>query len=287
MMKNIFSFSIVCVMLIIPISIFADEIRVDAMATEAKVGDEFVLDVKVATTNQMNALEGFIDFDPEALSLKEIYSGDSVIQFWVSPPEENGGRVSFSGVSPTGFSGANNQIFRLIMVSKKGGVYTVNPVDMKGYLNDGTGKSIALRIHPVQMTIVGEARPSGLVYQDNDQEPPEDFTPSIVETELISGGNKVLVFSTQDKGVGIASYAIKEGMFDWYKEVKSPYTLKHRDFSRTIYIRVSDKNGNTRTVIVPAKSALYWYQYYETWVVAGICFLFMFFGYGIWKKIAK
>src|SRR3989338_4903892 len=123
-----------------PSFVFAAEIRIDSYKAEVKIGEQFVVAGIVHSEKQLNAIEGRLVFPEDLLSVREIRDGNSVINFWVEKPRvEPSGTVSFSGITPGGWSGTNNLIFAVVFEAKKDGNISIMLQGVTALRNDGAG----------------------------------------------------------------------------------------------------------------------------------------------------
>src|SRR3989344_4170585 len=87
----------------------ASEIRLDAHKVAVGLREQFVVDVMVNSADPLNAIEGQLEFPEAKLTVIDIRDGGSVINFWVQKPGLiSPGVISFSGITPGGFSGPIN-----------------------------------------------------------------------------------------------------------------------------------------------------------------------------------
>lgn len=252
--STIASWVFVGVFLITP-HVFAAEIRLDSHKLDVVTGEQFVVDVMVSSQESLNALEGKIIFPEELVSLVEVMDGNSVINFWISKPFNEGGEIAFSGIAPGGFSGSKNLIFSILFEAKNSGMADLKVGDILALRNDGLGTEELFSIRNVGISIkLGDSnlRKVGLV----DLEPPEDFVPIISSDKNLFDGRNVLIFATQDKGSGLDFYEVKEYRWpflsflsSWRKTV-SPHVLMDQDLKSYILVRATDLSQNERISVV-------------------------------------
>lgn len=244
--------------LFFPTASFAAEISFEQNPAFVRAGDMVVLNVFLDTTgNTVNAVEGSIRFSDE-LNLLDVRLTNSLVPLWVTPPAMKiKGTLSFAGVLPGGYEGQGN-LFTLVFSTAKKGDAQVSVGDTAVYKNDGLGSRAS--IAPRQYTIVIH-EPSGKPFRANvdaDVLPPEPFVPELTSGEPFMMQGPVLVFSTIDKDSGVDHYELassymrdaKEKDLSW-NSVESPYALTEEDGARYVYIRVIDRAGNTRLVVIP------------------------------------
>lgn len=267
--------------------VLATEIRLDTHKAEINSGEQFLVDVVIHSEESLNAVEGRLIFPTDKLLVKEIRDGNSAINFWVEKPHiETSGIILFSGITPGGFSGANNIIFSVVFEAKNTGVTSLVLQDTKALLNNGLGTESTLLTHNAAVSIKpgdGNTRKEILT----DTELPEDFSPTIESNPNIFAGKYFLVFASQDKISGIANYKVREGRWGWFDEALSPYFLRHQSLDRNIYIKAIDKAGNERTIVLNAQNEMPWYQQYTIFGIILIVIAFSLLLKKLWSRFIK
>lgn len=273
--------------MLIPTALSAAEIRVNAEKVNVGVGDQFLVNVTVYSTESVNTIEGQIVFPTDKLAVKEISDGNSVVNFWIERPTlGSDGIVSFSGITPGGFVGVNNHILSVIFEARETGLASIEMHSLKALLNDGSGTEVPLSAHNTAVSIKAgdsQVRKEKVI----DQEPPEDFILVITEDQALFEGRKFLVFAAQDKISGIDHYEIREGEWGWFTVAESPYPLKHQLRDRKIFVKAIDKNGNERVMAMEAQYPSKWYQRH---VLSGIILALIVCGFLIkilWLRFIK
>ena len=244
---------------------------------------DFFLDTQ---KEEINAVEGEMNFPPDLIELKEIRDGNSFIPFWVEKPKLVKDKIVFSGIIPGGYQGETGYLFSLVFKPKKEGVGIVAVEQARVLLNDGRGSqtSGSLPIFPFE---ISSNVPLRQLLITRDDQPPEDFIPQIMKNQTIFDGKWVLVFATKDKGSGIGHYEILETRnkeqatknSEWI-EAGSSYALKDQKLRSFIYVKAVDKNGNEKIVVVEPKYLAKWYEFPLTWI---IIILGIIIGYILWK----
>lgn len=267
--------------------VFAAEIRLDAHKAEVTSGEQFSVDVVIHSEESLNALQGRLIFPKDKLLVREIRDGDSSINFWVERPHTKiPGTVSFSGITPGGFSGANNAIFSVVFEAKDTGIASIVLNETEALKNDGLGNRAILTTHDTAVSIKSgdsNVRKELLI----DTELPEDFNITIDKDPDIFDGKYFLVFATQDKISGIDVYKVREGTWGWFSVAESPYLLKHQSLNREIFVKAVDKSGNERVVTLEARHPLKWYQQYALIGILLAVLTFAFIIKTVWKKFIK
>lgn len=257
-MNHFFKIFFITFLFFFALHIFAADIRIQTSEV-VSITNDFLVHVILDSSQSINAIEGTLIYPSELLSVKEIRDGDSVINFWMESPVANEtGKISFSGITPGGFSGEDNSIFTVLFEAKKIGEANLGFQGVKVLLNDGQGTAttVALGDEVVSIKSGGEVV---LVPEVLDTEIPEDFTPILAQDPNLFDGKYFLVFSTKDKISGIDHYAIREGTRGEFENVDSPYLLKDQTLHKKIFMRAIDKAQNVREVVFDPqkKNALY------------------------------
>jgi hypothetical protein len=233
----------------------------------------------VHSENQLNAIEGRLVFPKDLLSVREIRDGNSVINFWIEKPRENvSGTITFSGVTPGGFSGPNNFVFAVVFEAKSEGEVKLTLQETTALQNDGIGTEELLSLRDA--LVVVESGDSNVRKEFlSDTEPPEDFMPVVFSDQNLFDGKQVLIFAAQDKGSGVDRYEVKEFRFVFlsllspWTLAESPYTLKDQELKSRIILKVIDNSGNERISTIAPRYAMQWYDYIS---VVGILIALVF-----------
>jgi hypothetical protein len=242
----------------------AAEIFLETRALTASVGQDLLVNVFLDTEREtVNAIEGKVVFPQEHLALKEIRDGNSSINFWIERPDiSEQSQVSFSGITPGGVSGRKEFLFAMVFRAIEGGEAVVELSEITALKNDGEGTPIPIKAEPlifsISQTPSSETEP---VEGIQDTEPPEDFLPVVGQDPEIFDGRYFLVFSAQDKGVGIDHFEVREGYFSTYMVAESPYQLKHQSLNKNIFVKAVDKAGNWKVVELEAAHRAKWNPY--------------------------
>lgn len=239
----------------------ASEVRIHSDHTDLHVGDTITLEVFLDSEDQIfNAVEADIVFPSELLTLKKIEDKDSSVTFWVEKPKYDGqSKIHFSGITPGGFTSSDARLLELQFEVIKEGQSAVLIQNSKTLLHDGSGTEVIARAGNVHIAVTqGSSTILASGYQD--RELPEDFTPVIITDPDVFDGESFLVFATEDKGSGIQSYEIKEGLFGRYKQGVSPYKINHQTLNRKIFVKAIDNEGNERIAIVYPQNKEPWHQ---------------------------
>ncbi|MDP1722893.1 MAG: cohesin domain-containing protein [Candidatus Gottesmanbacteria bacterium] len=247
------------VLLLIPATSYAAELRLEQQPSSVSVEDTFVTSLFLRTgIDVINAVEGSIRFS-SSLSLVDIRLQGSLVPLWISPPtEKEKGVVTFAGVLPGGYQGEGNVLTLVFKAVNKGTARISFGSDTMAYQNDGNGTSAKLFLSEVSFSIEASSGIPHTISLEEDTLPPEPFTPVVSSGEPFGLEGRVLIFTTQDKNSGIARYDIARSYYHKEKEknlswnlTESPYVFVSGDSTHYLYVRAVDRAGNTRIAVVP------------------------------------
>jgi hypothetical protein len=227
-----------------------------------QVGDILTVQINLNTEGkQINAVEAQVKYSTDSLIFNKVNDGDSIINLWVEEPTlTEPGTVTFSGITPGGFSGSDVGVLTIQFEAIKEGVGSVMLENVQLLLHDGLGTPLQATIVPLAINIQGQSTAPSPKTQYIDQEAPEPFTPIITTDPDIFDGRKFLVFSTEDKGSGVDYYEVKEGEFGTYEFATSPYEIKDQTLESKIFVRAVDRDGNEYEAIVYPQNFVPWYE---------------------------
>lgn len=215
------------------IFLFAASLPLTASATTATVH----IDTR---GEDINAIEGTLVL-PDTVEVEEIHTGNSVILFWVRPPQLIDNTVSFAGIAPGGFTGGH-ALFTIHGNWNADALANIERKEIEALKNDGlaTQTQVEITITPSNETEI-------------DREPPEAFTVEITRNPDFFEHAWFAVFATQDKTSGIDRYEVCEGYVCEIAE--SPYRLRNQNRTDTITVRAIDHSDNMREATVPGASS--------------------------------
>lgn len=184
----------------------------------------------------INALEGTLVL-PSGAKIDTIYTGNSAILIWITPPEIEGNTIKFAGITPGGFRGR----YPVFSFDSASGVQNYSFKSVNAIRSDSSGTSV-----PVKLIVS-----PGEIAEDT--VPPEPFDILSSKTPEAFAGRYFASFLAQDKGTGVEKYEyaliwiLPPDKNDW-REAESPLVLNGLDVFKTIYVRAADHNGNYRAV---------------------------------------
>ncbi|MDP3725574.1 MAG: cohesin domain-containing protein [bacterium] len=125
-------------------------------STEAGVGDEIILDIKVDGEGVgFNAAQAVLRFPKETLEVVSLQKNNSAFSFWLEEPifSNTEGIVSFVGGTPYGISGSSIQILKIIFKTKGSGRAELTLPDVAITAADGSGTNILSQVKEAIITV--------------------------------------------------------------------------------------------------------------------------------------
>lgn len=282
----------------------AAELILESPIKEFGVNQQFEVDLMLdPEAEDINAVSGKIVFSNDFLELKSINEGDSIINLWVLRPKISDSGVSFSGIISGGFKGVLSpyyqggkpgKIISLFFSAKTAGQGIIEIKDAEVLLNDGKATKAPLKVSNFSFAVreIYEQTQIETKKPELDKKPPAEFELKIIKDQNLFNGKYALIWLAEDKGSGIAAYAIHESRrmekriaTNKWIEAESPYLLKDQKLRSYIYVKAADRAGNERIAMLPPPNPMKWY---ENYIVLGIILLTIIAGYIIrkilWKK---
>jgi len=231
-----------------PLYSYASTFLIEA-PKNAIVGDEVKINVFIDPEGQnINALSGVLNIDPTKAKVERVINGNSAVLFWVDGPtiQQKSNSVEFSGITPGGIE-SKSYILSVIVTLLSPGKILLSIQDPHILKNDGKGTEILVTPTTTQLDVLKGDSHARVVVDDTSK--PEAFTLSINNSEDVFNNAQVVVFATQDKGVGVDHYeyastwVLSPNNDDW-KVVTSPAEIPSFDIYKKIYIKAIDREGN-------------------------------------------
>ena len=221
------------------------------------VGQEFTVTMFVNSEGEtINAVEGALTLPP-SLEPRSVNSGNSLISLWAEQPTIEGQTVSFGGITPGGWQGSEGLLFSVRVRALDVDTLSLGVTELRTLLHDGEATETTSNVVPLVLVIDPNIPPMVLEEEPVDQEPPEAFTPLVVQEPTLFNGDYALVFQTQDKGSGVVRYEVYESKApqeyipdEAWHIATSPHRLTDQSHSSYIYVRATDGAGNSRVAIV-------------------------------------
>lgn len=253
-------------------------------------GDVVVAELSLQELEQtINAMDGYISFDPNFLKVEDVSIGDSVFTLWPRTPvfSNDNGRIIFTGGIPGGLKNTKGKVLRIVFLAKNTGDTSLAVSNESVlYLNDGQGTKVSPRNISLDFSIAeaDENVPTQNNWNEqlvNDKTGPENLIVQLGRDASIFDGRYFISFFAQDKETGIDHYEVKEGEKDFaYSE--SPYVLNDQQLKTKVFVKAIDKAGNATIVEFKTKVSFYAQAWFAILVA-----LLVVIGF-IWKfKIKK
>ncbi|MEA1925745.1 MAG: hypothetical protein U9M90_00665 [Patescibacteria group bacterium] len=229
----------------------------------------------------INTIQGKIFFSSETVSLERISQENSILSYWVEPPQiKNAGEIVFSGLAPGGFNGPKGLVLSIDFLAQKEGLARIGVGEARVLLNDGKGteletisSEIKLLVGPRKIGQISDARKPAAAIPD-DSTAPETFIPAISQHEELFDGKWFVSFYARDIHYGISHYEIFESRklidFEQASEESaswigagSPYLLQDQSLQSYVYVKAVDKAGNKRiAMVLPRETNSFSHHYY-------------------------
>jgi len=290
-MRSVCTLGLFAIVACVPSVASAAHLYLDPETTTHNQLDTFYVPIRIDTHGEcINAVDVAIAYDPAALDMKDVMTGDSILTLWTAPPaiDRERGRVTFAGGIPGGYCGRiegdpgrTNTLAKLVVaaVPRAGALGTtannsliVEP-STTVYLHDGAGNVADLTVVGTDLTfVVATGTPDNEWLGDvkEDATAPEYFEITLVQGPSEGNTRHYITFNTTDKQSGIDHYEVLEtdpdqfGFLSWIPKkaywvpAESPsYVLRDQHLHSKIMVRAVDKNGNERVAeYVPLMSPL-------------------------------
>lgn len=263
----------------------AANLYIKSSSSAVGLNEQFYVDILLDTEGESyNGIEGSFNFSSDTTFFVRYEDGKSMFNTWIQKPILEGSKISFSGITPNGFSGVIDPfnpkmklpgpVLRMVFNGLKPGELDFSTSKFLITKNDGAGT--VEEIEPKKYTVTVQNVDNYFVFKDKIDSNPQ------IEIELVKDPNLLnnhhaLVFKATDKDTGIQSVMVQEGNRAW-KEVNSPYQLEDQTRHSAINIRATNHSGVT---VVTSIEAL---PYNRTALYIVLFCLFIFFARFIYVK---
>lgn len=231
-------------------------------------GNVYLVDVKIDSQNEeINAVESTLYY-PKTLVLKNIQTGQSLINFWVKPPEattslkKGFNAIGFSGLTPGGLTTGGGVVasfsFRSATSSREEKSFLLTLANSRVLLNDGRGTAANLTVKNVTLSAaVPAAEPNQAISgnQVSDSIPPENFTVAVSKNPNLFDNKWFVAFLASDKQSGIDHYEIQESLnpdanqANW-RVATNPAVLLDQTRKSYILVKAVDRYGQSKIEVV-------------------------------------
>lgn len=170
-MRKLFALTLF-LFLLTPFGVDAATLSLSPASGTYTVGQRVIVNVTVTSDSAMNAASGVVSFPTDLFSVEYVNKG-SVLNFWVTEPSYSNasGRVTFEGVSLSGFQGSNGSVLTMALRAKKAGTATIAFESGQVLANDGQGTDITAGLRSASYTLVAGTTPAPQPTPEPDPEP--------------------------------------------------------------------------------------------------------------------
>lgn len=254
-------------------SVYAAEFLIQPASADVAPGGTILVRVLVDTEGEnLNAFAGTLHVPHDLLTPVSVRDGESIITVWVDRPIiHEDGTITFSGVTPGGYRGSGGNVFSAVFEARDAGQGTLSLSAMQALLHDGLGTPSATFAKSAQIIVSADGES---LVQEKDVFPPEPFTIVLEQSPAAFDGQKFLIFSSHDKGSGIAFYEVCEGFLVPCVKSSSPHPLKKQSADFLVSVRAVDIDGNVRVayLFTPAAGMRY-ALFLFTFILCGVALL--------------
>lgn len=248
----------VVAMACIPYRAQAASLYFESEGSTVGVGVPFKINALVDAPKLANAFNIVINV-PQGVSVRDSSDGNSIVTYWIQRPtfDQNRRTISFSGIVPGGFSGIGGTLASFTLAADRPGKFSISYASATEIiLNSPTSDQDIVSMAPVNLVAeMGKESVPNIVV---DNTPPEPFTTSLATSDVLFNGRWMAYFQTTDKGSGMYGYEAAEAPYlteqydtlAWHP-TESPYLIGDQTRMSYLYIRATDKMGNSRVEVTP------------------------------------
>lgn len=210
----------------------------------------------------INAIEGALSYSKDLLTLDSISTTNSVIDLWVEQPKEDGGRLTWAGLIPGGFTGVRSafyegerpgSVFKAVFRVIHPGTATFSFSRAAVALNDGKGTAATLSTVPISFYVEPPSSALGTQTKSKSKDPlviPDDAI-TINRSPLVQN-NKWYVFLAADGNtISVQKYEVAESHAEnpadvssiFWHTITGPYILTDQSRESYVHVRVTAQDG--------------------------------------------
>lgn len=258
-------YCLVLLLLLCPSFLYAAEIQFVATPPVASVGSEVGITIMLNTEGKAaTALSGEVTVtkaDGEKVVIERIRDGASIIGAWLSKASTNiPGKTSFKGIIPGGITTPGEKVLTLFIIPRKAGTLTFT-FSGEVFLSAAPGDPIPLPKKSFAL-LVRELPEEEMPLTLSDSTPPEDIRGTIAQNDQMFDGRPFIIVHAKDSESGILLYELLETseyqplfglaedtLLPW-RRIENPEALLYPANTRYIYVRVTDREGNSAVALV-------------------------------------
>lgn len=250
------------------LSVHAAELNFSPPKLIEETESTYAIDLNLDTQgDNINVLEASLNYSVQNFNLKNILTGDSIVNFWIKKPETQNNLIHFVGYIPAGYFGSKGKVITLVFQPKtESTILDIGIINDKGnpsrvFLNDplATEKNIGANHYSFNLFSGREEMSTANIV---DVEKPEPFIVTISQSSLLPINNVFVIFNTNDTGSGIDHYEMAQAdlasdfsnnkSLKW-QIVESPVTLNISQAKRFLAIKAFDKSNNVELSVLDLK----------------------------------
>jgi hypothetical protein len=164
-LRNICKFALLTVFLSVVYIVFAHVSLAASLSLSPGTGvytsgTTFAVNVRVNTQGkEINAAEGSIKFNPNEITVVSVNRSASIFNLWVTEPKfsNSAGTISFSGGSPSGYSGSGGTVMSVVFRASAAGTPRVSFTNGSVLANDGRGTNVLTAMNGGSFTIQAQS----------------------------------------------------------------------------------------------------------------------------------
>lgn len=246
----IISFILFTFVALFPHNTYAAKISV-VSDTPVVADNTFIVKLFIDTQyDTINTVSGTLVYNSENLEIVSINPGNSLVTFWVTPPEKTTtGSVDFAGIIPGGIQTQNGFLFSLVFSPRQKGISEITVTQPQVLLHDGLGTTVSTEVS-VQKIDHGINQNKQIKVFIQDTQKPENFVIYRTQTSALFDNQWFITFASQDKGSGIHHYRVCELVIYNCTDAQSPYMLKNQSNWYWVSVHAVDGAGNTKISIL-------------------------------------
>ncbi len=137
--------TVISLCVLLPRAVLGAQFIASSSAKELHMGDQFEVSIVLDTQGEnANAFGGTITYPAGLLEVKEIRTGNSLVNFWVDAPTSTPDGIVFSGITAGGYTGRSGSILSLVFSAINTGEGSIGMKSGQLLRNDGVGSPIPI-----------------------------------------------------------------------------------------------------------------------------------------------
>jgi len=246
---------------------YAAELNFSSPKLIEETENTYAIDLNLDTQgDNINVLEVSLNYSFTNFDLKNILTGDSVINFWIQKPIIKDGLIHFAGSIPAGYFGSKGRVLTMVFQPK----IAISTIDLnilsdenrisRVFLNDplATEKIIQTKHYSLDLPTTLD---KNIITTIIDVDKPEPFTIEISPSSSLPLNNVFVIFNAADSISGINHYEMAQAdLVDDFNNkslkwqiVESPAILNVSQAKRFLAIKAFDGSNNVELSVLDLK----------------------------------